>query len=314
MQVTSGDAWADADQDLVPYVLASPNQMDTGSCLFMANTGAMEILMNQHTPMDQVAYGGATDLSERYLMAAYNHVKTTVLPYFLTDLVFVFETLGGSLLNADHPFCAGYVKENSTGSLSIAKPTDEGAYLSLYYNWFDRMPSDWKSMLVPTPAADRTAIFVDPKRDKNSQWRVALFDDDAVERIKYELRTKNAPVIVIYNHYLYWHANIVVGYDDTVSSHGCPMVEDMVEYFKEKGAGSYASAVEAHMAKHGGCSQHGVFYVRDSIYDGGADEPMYDYSTPEVSVQPYKYSRRITKLSYNWAKYLGNHAYSVHRR
>lgn len=314
MQVRSGDGWAAADQDLVPYVLASPNQMDAGSCLFMSNTGAMEILMNQHTPLDQVSYGGTTDLSERYLMAAYNHVKTTVLPYFLTDLVFVYETLGGSLLNADYPFCAGYVKDNSSGSVSIAQPTDEGAYLSLYYNWFDMMPSDWQSMLVSTPSADRTAIFVDPKRDKNSQWRVALFDDDVVERIKYELRTKNAPVIVIYNHYLYWHANIVVGYDDTLDSNGCPMVEDMVGYFKEKGAGSYASAVEAHMAQHGGCSQHGVFYVRDSIYDGGAEEPMYDYSTSEVSVQPYKYSRRITKLSYNWAKYLGNHAYSMHRR
>jgi len=313
-QVRDGEVWGAADDDLLPFVLASPNQFDAGSCLFMANTGAMEILLNQHTPVEDVQYDGDTDLSERYLMSAYDHAPASTMPYFLTDLLYTYESLGGSLLSRDYNFCAGYVVETANGSVSPAKSTDENAYLSCSYNWFDMMPDDWQSMLVATPPTDRTVIAVDPKRDDNSRWRVALFDDDTVARIKYELRTKNAPVIVIYNHYLYWHANVVVGYDDTVSSDGCPMVTDSLEYFEENGAASYANAIRAHMDEQGGCSQSGVFYVRDSIYEGDSDEPDYDYSTAEVTIQKEKYAERLIKLDYNWVKYLGNHTYTVHRR
>jgi hypothetical protein len=314
MHVRDGNVWGAADDDLLPFVLASPNQFDAGSCLFMANTGAMEILLNQHTPPEDIKYDGDTDLSERYLMSAYDHAPASNLPYFLTDLLYTYEAVGGSLLNRDYNFCAGYVVESADGSVSPAKSTDENARLSCSYNWFDMMPDDWKSMLVPTPPADRTIIAVDPKRDDNSRWRVALFDDDTVERIKYELRTKNAPVIVIYNHYLYWHANVVVGYDDTVASDGCPMVTNSIEYFEENGAASYANAIRAHMDTQGGCSQSGVFYVRDSIYEGDSDEPDYDYSTAEVTIQKEKYAERLIKLDYNWVKYLGNHTYTVHRK
>ena len=313
-QVRDGEVWGSADDDLLPFVLASPNQFDAGSCLFMANTGAMEVLLNQHTPPEDVQYGGDTDLSERYLMSAYDHAPASTMPYFLTDLLYTYDALGGSLLSRDYNFCAGYVVETANGSISPAKSTDENAYLSCSYNWFDMMPEGWQSMLVATPPTDRTIIAVDPKRDDNSRWRVALFDDDIVERIKYELRTKNAPVIVIYNHYLYWHANVVVGYDDTVASNGCPMVTDSIEYFEEKGAASYANAIRARMDEQGGCSQNGVFHVRDSIYEGDSDEPDYDYSTAEVSIQKEKYSERLIKLDYNWVKYLGNHTYTVHRR
>ena len=56
----------------------------------------------------------------------------------------------------------------------------------------------------------------------------------------------------------------------------------------------------------------GIFYVRDSIYDGGTEEKTYVYSTsPSYSD---KYSKRIIKRSYDWVKYLGNHAYTIHRR
>jgi Leucine rich repeat len=314
MEVRSVEDWAASDEDLVPFALASPNQFDAGSCLFMANTGAMEVLLNQHTPLDQIAYDGDTDLSERFLMSAYETLPTSKIPYFLTDLLYTYDALGGSLLSRDYPFCAGYVVESASGSISPATSTDKDAYLSCSYNWFDMMPDDWQSLLAPTPPVERTPLFVDPKRDDNSRWRVALFDDDAVERIKYELRTKKAPVVVVYNHYLYWHTNVIVGYDDTVATSGCPMVEDSIDYYDEQGASSYATAIRNAMDEKGGCSQNGVFYVRDSIYDGGSDEPDYDYSTDDVSIEKEKYSDRIIKLSYNWAKYLGNHAYTVHRK
>jgi hypothetical protein len=124
------------------------------------------------------------------------------------------------------------------------------------------------------------------------------------------LRTRKAPVVVIYNHYLYWHADLIVGYDDTVPTDGCPMVESSMDHFDDEGASNYTRRIEAHMDRIGPCTDTGIFYVRDSIYDGGSDEQMYEYSDGFSE----KYSKRIVERSYNWVKYLGNHAYSIHRK
>ena len=135
-------------------------------------------------------------------------------------------------------------------------------------------------------------------------------DDEDVEKIKYLLRTRRAPVVVIYNHYLYWHADLIVGYDDTVSTGGCPMVESSLDYFADEGANQYINKIESHMEAIGDCTDKGVFYVRDSIYEGGSEEENYEYSSGFSE----KYSKRIIERSYNWVKYLGNHAYSIQRK
>ncbi len=295
--------------DVMPYALASPNQMDAGSCLFMATTGTMEILMNQRLPVEEVQYGSDADLSERYLMNAFDYVSSSDIRWWLSDVVYTYNVHGGSLLDRDYPFAVGYVKESGS-SVIKADANDPDAYLSMYYNWFDDLPVGWPDLLTPTPLAERTSIFIEPRRDQGSQWAVALMDDSTVEKIKYELRTKKAPVIIVYNHFLYWHADIIVGYDDTVASNGCPMVDQSVDYYKEQGSGSYADAIEQHKAALGGCTNQGIFYVRDSIYDGGADEPTYTYGGGYSD----KYSKRIVERSYNWVKFLANHAYTVHRR
>ena len=303
-------AYGEANTDLIDYVLASPNQFDAGSCLFMTTTGAVELLMHQHTDLDEVEYNGDTDLSERFLMSAYQDVPSSTLRYWLTDTVYTYNHFGGSLLNRDYPFTAGYVRETASGNLVPCERGDDGAYYSCSYNWFDERPEGWEAMLVDTPAVDRTVAFADPSRSDSAQWNVGLMDDEDVEKIKYMLRTRRAPVVVIYNHYLYWHADIIVGYDDTVSTDGCPMVESSMDHFDSEGASGYTRKIEAHMDEIGPCTSKGIFYVRDSIYDGGADEENYEYS-PGFNE---KYSKRIVERSYNWVKYLGNHAYSIHRK
>jgi hypothetical protein len=303
-------AFGSVDKDLANFALASPNQLDAGTCLFMSNTGSMEILINQHVDPTTVKYGGDTDLSERYLMNVSDLVSKETLRYSITDTIYSFNEAGGALLSRDYPFTCGYVKENASGVRVPADPSEEGAYFSAATNWFNELPTGWQDSLIQTPPVERTTIFIDPKKNKNSVWNVGLMNDDIVERIKYELRTKNAPVIVVYNHYLYWHANIVVGYDDNEASGGCPMVESSMEYFNEKNAGAYTEKIQAHIDTLGGCSDHGVFYVRDSIYDGGNDEPEHQYTANYSQ----KYSKRIVKLSYNWPRFLGNHSYTIHRK
>lgn len=294
-----------------PFVLASPNQFDAGSCLFMSNTGAMEILLNQRAPVDGIGYDGDTDLSERFLMNASNHVYDDDVPYSITDVVNTYNAFGGALLNRDYPFTAGYVRDTARG-LVPAGPNDDGAYFSCQYNWIDELPDDWQDTLTVTPEVGRTLLFVDPNLDENSVWNVGLMNEDVVERIKFEVRTKHAPVIVVYNHYLYWHADIVVGYDDARPSGGCPMVEDSLEYFEQQGATTSVSRIEQHMQDEGGCDDSGVFYVRDSIYAGTSEELWYDYS--DVYEFRERYSQRIIVREYDWVRYLANHAYSVHRR
>ena len=163
-------------------------------------------------------------------------------------------------------------------------------------------------LLVETPDVERTVVYTDPARDSNSQWNVGLMDESHIEKIKYMLRTRRAPVIVIYNHYLYWHADIIVGYDDSVATSGCPLVESSMDYFDDNGATSYTTKIQQHMNDIGDCTDQGIFYVRDSIYEGTIDEPMYTYGGFDD-----RYSQRIIERSYNWVKFLGNHAYAVHR-
>jgi hypothetical protein len=298
---------------LDPYVLASPNQLDAGSCLFMANTGAMEILVNQHTPIEDIAYEGDTDFSERFLMNASDHVPSNVIDYYILDTIYSYNALGGSLLNRDYRFAAGYVKDTARG-LVAARSDDPDAYFSCSYSWIDELPDGWEDMLVETPEAERTVIFVDPDLNSNSIWNVGLMNEDIVERIKYELRTKRAPVIVVYNHYLYWHANIVVGYDDARSIGECPMVRTSLQYFEEQGATGYVRLIEDHMEQEGGCYDEGVFFVRDSIYEPDDPEEQITYDYSEVYNFSEPYSTRVITLSYDWVRYLSNHTYTLHRR
>ncbi len=321
------ESYGDSCFDLDPFVMASPNQMDAGSCLFMANSGSMEVLLNQHFD-GEILPEGDTDLSERFLMNASEHVTKGDMPYHLTDLIYTYNVHGGSLLNRDYRYTSGFIKPQGD-SFVPAEQGDEGAYLSLKYNWLDELPEGWKDSLTETPEVDRTLIYVDPDKYR---WNVGIMNEDMIERVKYQVRVKNSPVVVVYNHFNYWHAVMIVGYDDADSSQaGCPFVtayeEDLVEQWVEAkkegdeenaaGIDSLIKKIEKHKAENGGCRDKGIFYVRDSIYPGdekvdGRDN-TYDYN-PDINGDEEPYSRRIVKHSYDWLKYLGNHAYVIHRK
>lgn len=290
------------NQVLDPFVLASPNQIDAGSCVFMANTGAMEILMNQHVAAEARIYKGDTDLSERYLMNVIDHVNVRSS---ITDLVNCYRDAPGSLLDRDYGFIVGHGSYDASGNWH---PGTTGS-LSAQANWIDGLPANWRDLLVPTPGADRTMLYRSPRGD-NGIWDVGLMNDDMVERIKFEIRTKHAPVIVVYNHYNYWHSVIIVGYDDNMEVGNCPFVMDSVDYFAGSGDNSAAATkIRSQIAAAGGCSPSGAFYVRDSIYDGGTDLPTYNYGEGYSD----RYSKRVILHEYDWVKYLCNHAYTFHR-
>ena len=88
------------------------------------------------------------------------------------------------------------------------------------------------------------------------------------------------------------------------------MVLESLEYFFSNGNPKGALKILLHMLELGGCLDKGIFYVRDSIYDGEDDEPYYVYDGIPIQI---KYSKRIIERTYNWVLYLANHGYAMHR-
>ncbi|MBF0313654.1 MAG: hypothetical protein HQK52_09570 [Oligoflexia bacterium] len=301
------------------YVYASPNQEEGGTCLYMASTGAMEILLNKHRASTTRSYDGVSDLSERFLMSL--EVPGGYLGDWRTDTILSFNYRGKALLNRDYRYTKGWYKgDETTGNVTRASAKERGAKYGTYYNWVNdydfRRNREIDSKLISVPKIARDLIFVDPAHD---QWNVGVMDSSVIEKIKSSLRRKNAPVLIIYNHYAYWHAVLIVGYDDEQAVNGCAFVNSWKQYMAKEARASvargkrfqrYIAQVNNSIAKNGGCSSKGVFYVRDSIYDG-VEEPIYDYDPAKVGEET-RYSKRIILRSYDWAKYLGNHAYVIY--
>lgn len=274
-------------ESLLPFVFSAPNQYDAGSCAYMAATGTMEILLNQKDKVSKLDYGGKNNLSEPFMM----NVGGSRIPYFFTDSMYNFNGAKAALPDKYMPFGL-----SSSGSAQK--------------NWNAKIPSDWKSNATPVPRVERTVLFYDPPRNSNSKWNVGLMDQKIVERIKYALRSTDAPVMAVYNHNGYWHVSIIVGYDDTQEHGECPMVKSSIKSLKKQGKSQLIGRIEAHMKKLGGCSKKGNFLVRDSIYPGSAKDEPYTYGGAKSNG---RYSRRIIKREYEWIWYLANHVTSVYR-
>lgn len=306
---------------LEPYVVAAPNQQDAGTCLFMATTGAMEILLNKEKNVTgEFNNEGDTDLSERFLITS--DVPEGTVKDWRTDQLYKFNALGGAMLNRDYRFTKGYYKKVD-GELEITTSEDEEAQYGAYYNWIPEIPENYVELLVNVPTVDRNLIFVDPE---HNQWNVGIMNDEVIVDIKTQLRETNSPVLVIYNHYGYWHAVLIVGYDDSKEHEPCPFVNGWTSNFAKKAEKLEASEdekdqkkakyyrkivkkVKDQQALQSGCSKKGVFKVRDSIYTGSKDY-IYDYDLKNEGEEA-PYSRRIIEKSYEWMKYLGNHAYTI---
>ena len=291
------------ETSLIPYTLPSPNQDEAGTCLFMATTGAAEILLNR---LNKQTYqpelmDGRTDLSERFLMNASSRHSLT---NWRTDTVELYNREGGALLNQTYRYTKGWFKYRNQRTVA-AKPGDANAEYGTQFNWVDHYSKSLQKQLVPMPTLSRRLLFVDPD---HNQWNVGIMNDRVVDKIKDTLSSRKEPVILIYNHHGYWHAVVIVGYDDEAPSNGCPFVDTFVSTMENENPEA-AQKVKKAMKRQGGCDSRGVFYVRDSIYTG-TTEPQYDYDLGQRGDER-PYSKRLITLSYSWAKYLGNHAFAI---
>lgn len=315
--------------ELVPFILHAPDQEEAGSCLYMSLTGIAEHYLARRSPSVSRAPEGELDLSERWLMnIAGLEEDENGMENWKTDSIHLFNNHGQeTVLNRDYPFAKGWYRRNEEGEIVKSRRGAKGAEYDASYSWIDERKKAEGAPRVKLPKFSRTVLFADPE---DNQWNTGVMPAGMVDQIKRALREKKAPVHVIYNHFGYWHANIILGYDDSFDNQDCKFVRDFVAYMKkeeqdlrEKAAGEkdaterkrlleraekFADAhqgTEQSWARLGGCEKKGAFYVRDSIYKDAA-APMYGYDTRDAS-DDQNYSKKIVMLEYDWVRTMANH-------
>jgi hypothetical protein len=315
---------------LVPFVLPSPHQEDSGTCLYMSLTGIAEWWLAKLNPRVSRATNGPLDLSERYLInaSAYKKFQKNVQDW-KTDSIELFNSTGRSALNTAYPFSKGWYREDSKGDIFPARPDQNGSQYGVNINWFDNLKSI-AGGFVELPKFTRTVLFADPESD---QWNVGLNPAGIVAQVKTALVENQAPVHVIYNHEGFWHAVYVVGFDDARENRQCGFVENTIKYFDEQIRDWRAQAALAKTAEErtkwlnkandarskylklkksyenaGGCRGQGVFYVRNSEFYG--QDGMYDFD-PDNTGEETPYAPKIMLLEYEWLEHLANHVVQI---
>ncbi|MES2966109.1 MAG: hypothetical protein V4760_19675 [Bdellovibrionota bacterium] len=311
---------------LLPFVTRAPDQTEAGSCLYMSLTGAAELWLARMNPQLPRTADGPLDLSERWLMnASADGRYTQGIQRWRVDSVQLFNNLREMPTNAAYRFTKGWFEIDKDGHYVKSTSKRTGARYDTPYNWFDER-SQAGPERVKLPAFSRQILFEDPARDS---WNIGVAPVSLVEKIKTALRTTQAPVQVIYNHFGYWHAHLIVGYDDDTSTDGCGFVEGSRRFFngermkddpnppsqeeldrmaeRKRKYGPSAQKINASIAARPLCNPKGIFYVRDSIYTDDA-QPEYVYDASAGATGRGKYTIPIVELEYSYVTHLVNHA------
>lgn len=316
--------------ELLPYIIASPDQEDAGSCLYMAITGIAEWWLARLNPTISRASDGPIDLSERYIMNyAGMEENDTHLDNWRTDSIYLFNQNGNQTLrNSSYRYTKGwFLGDTYSDHLTAVTGSTPGAEYGTQYNWIDQRPSN-PTGVVQLPEFQRDVIFADPE---NNQWNVGVAPQDIVEKVKETLRTKKAPVLVIYNQNSYWHAVFIVGYNDAMDNGNCdyterfrtrilaraqdlqksadaatdPAVKSAYEIRAQRATEAKEKIEKAYSAQGGCTSSKGVFYIRDSIYPEEKG-PIYDYDLSRKGDEA-PYAKKVVYKEYDWLRLFANH-------
>jgi hypothetical protein len=174
--------------ELLDYVQEAPDQGDTGTCLFVASTGAMELIANKHHNITNPLPFGKYDLAESFLI----HAPATVTKgkYMWEVPVLKFNNGFGINVN-DWPY-------------DPWDDTDTSSEVWNYRSW-ENLPK------VKLPPVETIPLFV-----IGTRWSTNVLTDEHLTKIKDALVTHRSPVMVNINDSGYWHVILIVGYDDTV--------------------------------------------------------------------------------------------------
>lgn len=173
--------------ELIKYVQPAPQQGHTGTCLYVASTGAIELILNKKNKIKNPVPYGPNDLSESFLINA---------PfYYPSDGKSLWERI--------------VLKFNNGFGIHIDDwPFD--AWINFRVNrqvWDDRDITHFKKIYVPKIDTEKLFSF-------GNKWTTHVLDESHIDLIKKELWGNKSPIMVNYNHDGYWHMVLIVGYDD----------------------------------------------------------------------------------------------------
>ncbi len=172
--------------DLNDYVVISPNQGQVNTCLFMASTGAMEILLNKKLGIRNPEPNGPTDISERYVISESSSKRSGA---WFEDAFLKFDS-GEAILNRDLPF----ESFTSTGEINYA-----------VWNY----PSNFKfAPRIKLPRVETEYLF------SFNKYAMGVLDESHLKKVKQALIRYESPIITVGNDEDYWHVTVIVGYDD----------------------------------------------------------------------------------------------------
>jgi hypothetical protein len=188
-------AWAEESPskfvDLLPYVQAAPDQGESNTCLFMASTGALELLLNRKHGIKNPKTGSPFDLAESFIIWQKKYFHRSNPPrHFIEEVVQRFNH-GEAVLHRDWPFNAF----NSDGT------DNKGVWV--------QHPQFWEVPRIKVPHVKTELLFA-----KGKKWATYVLNETNIRQMKQALAWKKAPLIVNYNDGHYWHVVLIVGYDD----------------------------------------------------------------------------------------------------
>lgn len=176
--------------ELIRYIQPAPDQGETNTCLFMASTGAMELLLNRKYDIRRPRRNGPFDLSESFLIHQYNYSdRKDPQEHFIEGAIAKFNH-GEAVLNRDWP-----TPLNSSG-------VAEMEVWNLHPN-FRSLPR------IEVPKIKSELLFA-----RGRKWATEVLRPEDIETVKRALVERRAPVIINYNDDGYWHVVLIVGYSD----------------------------------------------------------------------------------------------------
>ena len=176
---------ADFYDELLDYVQEAPDQGEAATCLFMANTGAMELLANKKAGIKNPPPFGPFDLAESYSM----WTKSTGLEKSFFDAP--VNRFRGKGINISHwPFEAW-----TDGRVN--------------YSVWDRHPQMGSLPRIDLPEIETIKLF-----QFGNKWTTGVLNKSHVQTIKDALLKYRSPILINYNDEGYWHVILIVGFDD----------------------------------------------------------------------------------------------------
>lgn len=176
--------------ELNDYVITAPNQGQVNTCLFMAATGAMEILLNKKAGIKRPRAHSDFDLSERYTISERGSPLRS--KSWFEDAFLKFDS-GHAILARDVPF----ESFDEEGDIDYGVWNTPGA--------FGTAPR------IKLPKIDTVFLF-----SVGTKYSRGVLNASHVQQVKEALTKYRSPIITVGNDEDYWHVTVITGYDDTI--------------------------------------------------------------------------------------------------